>query len=295
MVLTRPLILVTGKNGQLGSSLQAIANQFQQFDFLFTGKENLDITKEEIVQFYFKKYKPSFCINAAAYTAVDLAETDQEQASLINIKAVSNLAKACKEFSCIFLHISTDYVFRGDQQRPYLETDITDPVNFYGYTKRAGEEQALAVCAQTFIIRASWLYSEYGKNFVKTMLNLFQTKKEIAVVGDQFGAPTYAKNLSEALLKICSQPIENLLHQAGIYHFSDKGNITWFDFASEIKKQTGTLCHINKITTEEYPTPAKRPHYSVFNTSKFKTNFELEMKDWKNSLASCLHQLGQSG
>ncbi len=288
----QPLILVTGKDGQLGRSLQAIAKCFDQFDFLFTDKETLNITDSVNVHHFFEKNKPAFCINTAAYTAVDLAETEREQAFLVNATAVSNLAKACKLYNCVLLHISTDYVFNGEKDTHYVESDKTNPVNYYGYTKRAGEEIALLECNKTFIIRASWLYSEYGKNFVKTMLHLFKTKNEIGVVGDQFGSPTYAKYFAVALLKICSRVNEkNNFKEYGIYHYSDAGNISWYDFAMGIKKISGADCSIKKITTEDYPTPAKRPSYAVFSTSRIENEFGVEIKNWEENLGECLKNI----
>ncbi|MFZ1801255.1 MAG: dTDP-4-dehydrorhamnose reductase [Chitinophagaceae bacterium] len=292
MATSKPLILITGKDGQLGKSLQDVAIRFKQFEFLFTGKEILNLTDKENVHQFFEKNKPAFCINTAAFTAVDLAETEREQAFLVNATAVSNLAKTCEEFNCLLLHISTDYVFSGEKNTRYAETDISEPVNYYGVTKKAGEEFALQECKKTIIIRTSWLYSKYGKNFVKTMLHLFATRDEIAVVGDQFGSPTYANELAVVLLKICSQVNEkNDFNAFGMYHYSDAGNISWYDFAMGIKKLSGTACSIRKITTKEYLTPAKRPAYAVFNTSKLERTFGLQIKNWEENLAECLKNL----
>jgi len=292
MPTSKPLILITGRDGQLGKSLQEVAIHFNQFEFLFTGKGSLNLTDNAKVHQFFEKNKPAFCINTAAYTAVDLAETEREQAFLVNATAVSNLAKTCEEFNCILLHISTDYVFNGEKNTRYTETDIPQPVNYYGVTKRAGEEFALQECKKTIIIRTSWLYSEFGKNFVKTMLHLLATRDEIAVVGDQFGSPTYAKELAFVLLKICSQLNDkNNFNAFGLYHYSDAGNISWYDFAIGIKKLSGSTCSIKKITTKEYPTPAKRPAYAVFNTTKIERTFELEIKNWEENLAECLKNL----
>lgn len=292
MAASKPLILVTGKDGQLGRSLQHVANRFKQFEFLFTGKEILNITDNENVRHFFEKNKPVFCINMAAYTAVDLAESEREQAFRVNATAVAILAKACANFNCTLLHISTDYVFNGEKNTHYIESDKTDPVNYYGFTKRAGEEFALQECKKTLIIRASWLYSEYGKNFVKTMLHLFKTRNEVSVVGDQFGSPTYAKYFAVALLKICSHVNEkNNFNEYGIYHYSDAGNISWYDFAMGIKKLSGAECFIKKISTKEYPTPAKRPLYAVFSTSRIENEFGIEIKNWEKNLAECLKNM----
>lgn len=292
MTENKPLIIITGKDGQLGRSLQKIANQFHQFDFLFTSKQMLDITKFEDVQQFFQKFKPSICINTAAYTAVDFAETEQEQAFRVNATAVSNLAKACAELNSTLIHISTDYVFKGEKNSHYAEIDSTNPINYYGFTKRAGEAFALEACKKTIIIRASWLYSEFGKNFVKTMLHLFKTKNEISVVGDQFGSPTYADAMAFSILKICDQITFNKsFNKFGIYHYCDDGNISWFDFAREIKDLSGATCIIHKITTVEYPTPAKRPKYSVLSTNKIRKIFNIEIKNWKDNLKDCLKTL----
>lgn len=292
MTEAKPLIIITGKDGQLGRSLQNAAKQFHQFDFLFTNKEMLDITNAENVRQIFKKFNPACCINTAAYTAVDLAETTRVQAFLVNATAVSNLAKTCAELNCPFIHISTDYVFDGKKNARYTEIDSTNPVNYYGFTKKAGEESALNECKKTIVIRASWLYSEFGKNFLKTMLHLFKTKNEISVVGDQFGALTYAGAMAFSLLKICDHIImKKSFDDFGIYHYCDEGNISWYDFANEIKNQSGATCLVHEITTDEYPTPAKRPKYSVMSTTKIREIFDIEIKNWKENLKVCLKNM----
>ncbi len=288
----KPTILITGKSGQLGKSLREAATGYKQFHFLFTEKEVLDISNTAQVKKYFQDHQPSICINTAAYTAVDLAESDRDKAFDVNAHAVGELAMICKDNQCGFLHLSTDYVFNGLQHTPYKETDETNPVNYYGFTKRSGEEMALKNYKQTFIIRTSWLYSEFGFNFLKTMLRLFKTKPEIAVVNDQRGAPTYAWDLANVLLIMASQILTGAVPaRPGIYHFSNKGNITWYDFAIAIREIAGANCKIRKITTKEYPTPAMRPAYSVFDTQKIQETFGIKINDWKDSLKVCMENL----
>ncbi|MFT4154758.1 dTDP-4-dehydrorhamnose reductase [Parafilimonas sp.] len=295
-------ILVSGREGQLGSELKDLPAK-QKFQFVFTGRNDLDITDEAVLQAAFEKYKPVFFINCAAYTAVDKAETDQENAYKINAEAVGNIAKQCRQHNTKLIHISTDYVFDGKGVQPYKTDDKTDPVNYYGYTKLTGEQLALNNNPQTIVIRTSWVYSAYGANFVKTMIRLMKERREINVVGDQFGSPTYAKDLAEAILQIVnsewaavnkedthsSQLTDNSF--PGIYHFSNEGNISWYDFAMAIRDIQQLDCTVNPIPTSAYPTPAKRPAYSVFDKSKIVNTFNIQLKDWKGSLQACLNKL----
>ena len=223
-------ILVTGANGQLGQCLQKISSQFEEFEFIFTDSETLDITNKEEVNDFFWQNAPDFCINAAAYTAVDLAETDIEKAFLVNADGAENLAEACAENNAQFIHVSTDYVFDGENNLAYTEEDFTNPLGVYGASKLAGDELALEVNPCSVILRTSWVYSEFGKNFVKTMLNLFATKEELSIVADQFGQPTNANDLAEAIMKI----IKSEKITPGIFNFSNLGRISWFDFAEKI-------------------------------------------------------------
>ena len=257
-------ILITGKNGQLGNEIQVLASAYRDYNFLYTDIAELDITNNQLVFDFFNEYKPAICINAAAYTAVDKAETERELAFKVNAEAVKNLARACEECNTQFIHVSTDYVFNGLATRPYKEDDPTDPVNYYGYTKLMSEEFALAECPSSIIIRTSWVYSTSGNNFVKTMLRLMKEKESINVVNDQVGSPTYAADLAQGILQIA------ILKQnaEGIYHYSNNGEISWFEFATAIKEISGSSCAVNPIQTSDYPTPAKRPAYSVFDKEK---------------------------
>lgn len=287
----KPGILVTGKNGQLGKELQALAPSFPQYQFIFTDRSELDITNREEIDACFAKYLPQFCINTAAYTAVDKAETERELATRANAESVGHLALACTKYATRFIHISTDYVFDGTASTPYAEDHPTSPVNFYGLTKLMGEELAIASHPSSIVIRTSWVYSSYGNNFVKTMLRLMADRESINVVADQYGSPTYAADLAEAILAIISS--SNDASAAGVYHFSNRANISWFDFATAIKEISGSSCVVNPIPTSAYPTPAKRPAYSVMSKEKITHTFSIELKDWKESLKQCFLLLRQ--
>lgn len=283
-------ILVTGANGQLGSELCALAASFSQHSFLFANRDEVDITNMEEVVKCFAEFKPGFCINCAAYTAVDKAETDQAVAFRINATAVKNLAGACTQSSAKFIHISTDYVFDGSGTEPYNEAHPTAPISVYGKTKLQGEQEALAACPDVIIIRTSWVYSQYGHNFVKTMLRLMQSKPEMGIVADQQGSPTYAADLAAAILTI----VDSGKWEHGFYHFSNAGVITWYDFAQAIRELSGFDCMVKPITTADYPTPAARPAYSVMNTKKIQKVYGIHLKEWKESLQVCLSKIGQS-
>jgi dTDP-4-dehydrorhamnose reductase len=280
-------ILVTGGNGQLGNELKELASSYSQYEFFFTDLPELSITDENAVENFFKEVKPSFLINCAAYTAVDKAESEKEINNLINGTAVGILAKACKNHRTKFVHISTDYVFNGNATAPLKESDETDPVNAYGSSKLLGEKLALEIDPDTIIIRTSWVYSFHGKNFVKTMVRLMSEKENIGVVSDQVGSPTYAADLGEAIMQI----IASGKWQAGIYNYSNEGVISWFDFANEIKRLIGSPCVVNALTTEQFPTPAKRPEYSVLDKTKIQETFSVQIKDWKESLKRCIDKL----
>ena len=280
-------ILITGANGQLGKELKKIAPSFPQFDFIFLSREDLPIHHFEMVRLYFKTYHPQYLINCAAYTAVDRAEQEKDLAFQINAEAVGVLAAICKEQHCKFIHISTDYVFDGTASVPYKEDAATNPQCVYGASKLEGEQEALQFNPESLIIRTSWVYSEFGKNFVKTMLKLLQEKKEISVVNDQMGSPTYAADLAETILQI----ISSHPWQPGIYNYSNAGIISWFDFAELIKKLSRSSYKINPIATSQYPTAAKRPAYSVLDNTKIQQVFGIELKDWKERLAACLRSI----
>ena len=244
-------ILVTGANGQLGMEFRAIKNKFPSYNFLFASREELSIDDEDSINKYFSSCTIDYCINCAAYTAVDKAETEKEQAISINTIAVGNLASVCKRNNTLFFHFSTDYVFNGEAAVAYKETDATDPVNFYGQTKLQGEQESLKNNDQSIVIRTSWVYSRYGKNFVKTMLRLMDERESIGVVADQYGCPTYAADIAAAVMQI----IHTSKFVPGIYHYCNDGIISWHQFATAIKELSNSKCIINAIETLAYPTP----------------------------------------
>ncbi len=279
-------ILVTGANGQLGNEIRAIATSFPSLNILFTGKDELNITNREAVRKYFIDNEPKAVINCAAYTAVDKAESEQEAATLVNATATGYLAEACNLINIPFIHVSTDFVFDGRKAQPYLETDETNPLGVYAKSKLEGEILALKNHTKTIIVRTSWVYSSYGNNFVKTMLRLGNERPELRVVNDQFGCPTYARDLADALLKITL--LSDALKPWGIYHFSNEGEISWFDFAKEILLLKGIETPVHPISTAQFPTPAKRPAYSVMSKQKIIRTFGIHPKPWKQSLTECL-------
>ncbi len=282
-----PKILVTGSNGQLGKELKRLAPGFPEFEFIFLSREDMPVHHFEMVRHYFSVYSPDYVINCAAYTAVDRAEAEKDRAFQINGEAVGVLAAICKERGIKLVHISTDYVFDGTASSPYREDDATNPQSVYGASKLEGEKQAQHFNPDCIIIRTSWVYSEYGKNFVKTMLKLMSEKEEISVVYDQLGSPTYAADLADAILQI----IHSGKWQPGIYHYCNEGIISWYDFAVMIKKLTGSTCKINPIPTSQYPTAAKRPAYSVLDTAKIQMVFGVKLKNWRDSLKVCMEHL----
>lgn len=274
-----PLIIVTGAEGQLA---QALKDQMFDAEVRFFNKAKFNLTDSVQLETVFIKYRPTLIINTAAYTQVDEAETNQEKAEKVNSTGVGNLATLCEKFDCKLIHISTDYVFDGEKQSPYTEEDKTNPVTAYGSTKLNGEKLIQSADLPVFaIIRTSWLYSQYGHNFYKTMLRLAATKNELQVVDDQTGCPTNANDLAEALLKIASQLNEK---NSGIYHFSNAGATTWYGFAQAIFKKHNLDIKVNRVTSEQFPTPAKRPHYSVLDHTKIKGAFSLNIKNWQESL-----------
>ena len=277
-------ILVTGANGQLGQEFQQLEKNFPSLNFLFVSKNELSIADENAVNTFFKNKQIDICINCAAYTAVDKAETDKETAIAVNAIAVGYLAKACKNHNAKFIHISTDYVFDGKGIKPFTENDQTNPVNFYGQTKLSGELNAIKENEETIIIRTAWVYSSFGNNFVKTMIRLMNERESIGVINDQYGCPTFAADLAQAIMQIIVG--NNFI--AGIYHYSNKGKISWYDFAKEISQQINSHCVVNEITTSQFPTPAARPSYSVLDTSKIAETFNITITEWKESLQKCL-------
>lgn len=285
--IMKPIIAVSGKNGQLGRELENLSVNYPQFRFIFCNRSELDITRPDQVQQFFQAHQPAFFINTAAYTAVDKAETEQEEAYKTNAEAVGFLAVQAKKYNSTFITFSTDYVFNGKASRPYKEDDPADPINYYGYTKQAGEQLALNNWENTVIIRTSWVYSAHGNNFVKTMLRLMKERKDINVVNDQVGSPTYAKDLAQAVLLM----IATERPAYGIFHFSNEGAISWFDFASEIRRLTASGSNVHAVPTSGFPTPAKRPAYSVLSKDKIVSAFNIQLTSWEKSLEACIGQL----
>ncbi|MBL7720858.1 MAG: dTDP-4-dehydrorhamnose reductase [Chitinophagaceae bacterium] len=284
---SKPRILVTGANGQLGKELKQLQALYPQYEFIFLSREDLPIHHFELVRNFFKGYHPQYLINCAAYTAVDRAETEKDLAFQVNGEAVGVLAAVCKEYGTRFLHISTDYVFDGTATTPYKEDAPTNPQSVYGASKLEGEKEALHFNPDSIIIRTSWVYSEFGRNFVKTMMKLMGEKDQLYVVNDQIGSPTYAADLADVIMQIISSG----KWSPGIYHFSNEGVISWFDFATAIRDLTESTCKVTAIPTTSYPTPAKRPVYSVLDKSKIDGTFGITPKDWKDSLRGCLDRL----
>ncbi len=290
------VVLVTGSNGQLGQALQSVAGNYPSIDFVFCNSSELDITNLEQCKVVFNQHKPNFCINAAAYTAVDKAESEPEKAFKINVNGAENLALVCKDFETTLLHVSTDFVFSGDFSTPlemtkgYTETDKPNPTGVYGLTKLQGEQAIQATWEKHFIIRTSWVYSEFGNNFMKTMLRLASERDTLSVVDDQIGTPTYAVDLANTLLKIVtSSGVEKSNY--GIYNFSNEGKCSWYDFAKEIFIQKDIEIDLKPIPTTEFPTPANRPAFSVLDKTKIKETFHVDIKNWKDSLKTALQRI----
>jgi dTDP-4-dehydrorhamnose reductase len=280
------VVLVTGGSGQLGQALQSCTNQFPEIDFHFFSSAELDITNLEQCKNVFQQVKPDFCINAAAYTAVDKAESEPEKAQLINVQGPRNLAEVCKDLEVVLLHISTDFIFDGTSKKPYTEEDIPNPTGVYGQTKLDGEKAIQSILEKYFIIRTSWVYSEFGNNFMKTMLRLGSERDSLSVVNDQIGTPTNAVDLAKALIRIINfcHPEFSSASVYGIYNFSNEGECSWFDFAKKIFEINNISIDLKPIPTSSYPTPAKRPVYSVLDKSKFKKIFGVEVMEWERSL-----------
>ena len=282
-------VLVTGANGQVGSELHSIVqnNRFDEFSFYFTDKESLGITNKAEVKKFCKDNKIKVIINCAAYTAVDKAEDDRQNADLINNVAVESLSQIAKEKTIQMIHISTDYVFDGTNCKPYVEEDEENPTSVYGRTKLDGEKAMCSVAPEnSLILRTSWVYSSFGSNFVKTMLRLGKEQDELGVIFDQIGTPTYARDLAKSILHILTSGYKN--KRVEIYHYSNEGVCSWYDFAKAIFDFSDIPCRLNPISTEQYPTPAKRPHYTLLDKSKIKDRFMLDIPYWRDSLQECL-------
>lgn len=281
-------ILVTGANGQLGSELKALSKEFD-YEFFFTSKDELDICNVQNLENYAKNKAITHIINCAAYTAVDKAETSKDLANNINNLGVKNLAQISKDLRISLVHISTDYVFNGKNFKPYTETDVPDPKGVYAQTKLDGERAMQEINpANSIILRTSWVYSIYGNNFVKTMIKLATQRQELNVVFDQIGTPTHAKSLAKTILKIMPCLANK---EVEIYHYSNEGVCSWYDFAKEIMDIYKLSCKIQPIHTSEYPTPAKRPHYSVLDKTKIKNEFNIKISHWKDELKICLKNI----
>ena len=302
------VVLVTGANGQLGQAIQSISGKYPEIDFVFCSSSELDISNLENCQAVFSTYQPHFCINTAAYTAVDKAESEPAKAFDINANGAENLAITCKKFNTILIHISTDFVFDAyfsdgiayydrELRLPLksdfglTETDVPFPSGVYGLTKLQGEQAIQANWEKHFIIRTSWVYSQFGNNFMKTMLRLASERDTLSVVSDQIGTPTNAVDLAEVLIVIMVSSFKFQVSSFGIYNFSNEGQCSWYDFAKEIFHQKGVSIDLKPIPTSAYPTPAKRPAYSVLDKTKIKSTFGVEIKEWQTSLARCINQL----
>ena len=280
-------ILITGCNGQLGNEMQLQAAKNTQYNYFFTDVAELDITNRDAVVSFVKDNEIDCIVNCAAYTAVDKAEENEELANLLNNIAPGYLAEAVETRGGALIQISTDYVFDGTAHIPYKETESTCPNSVYGRTKLAGEQNAQAHCKNTVIIRTAWLYSTFGNNFVKTMIRLGKEKEQLGVIFDQIGTPTYAGDLADAIMTVINKGIV-----PGVYHFSNEGTISWYDFTKAIHRIAGIkACKVNPLHTEEYPTPAARPHYSVLDKTKIKQTYGIEVPYWQDSLAECIAKL----
>jgi dTDP-4-dehydrorhamnose reductase len=280
------VVLVTGANGQLGQAIRFIASNYPNIDFIFCSSSDLDITNKDNCESVFNKEKPDFCINAAAYTAVDKAESEPEKAHLINCIGAKNLAEASKNYNTKLIHVSTDFVFDGSKNEPYNETDLPNPKGVYGQTKLEGEKAIQEVFDAYYIIRTSWVYSQFGNNFMKTMLRLASERTSLSVVNDQIGTPTNAVDLAHAILKIVTSCHAELVSASsyGIYNFSNEGQCSWFDFAKKIFEINRVKIDLIPIPTTQFPTPAARPKYSVLDKTKIKTTFGIEIKPWKQAI-----------
>ena len=285
-------VLITGSNGQLGSEIKKLATNYSKLDFIFKDLPELDICNFEALQAFIMDNNINAVINCAAYTAVDKAEEDAEIAEKVNSKGVINIVNALQTVNGKLIHISTDYVFDGDHFLPYKETDPVSPVGVYGETKRAGELAVINSDIDSIVIRTSWLYSSNGNNFVKTMLRLGKEKESLGVIFDQVGTPTYARDLAKTCLEILTGVNALKISKNGnLYHYSNEGVASWYDFAISIMELGGENCKVKPIQTKDYPTLAKRPKYSVLNKYKIKTDFKIEIPYWRDSLKDCIEKI----
>ena len=291
-------ILVTGSKGQVGQELQVLASQFPNFSFTFVDIDELDITDAKAVQAFFPKYSFAYCINCAAYTAVDKAESNADIAKKVNVDGVYHLAQSCLLYQIAYIQLSTDYVYHNDWNTPLTEDAPTNPQSVYARTKLQGDEMAQKIMPSSTIIRTSWVYSSFGHNFVKTMLRLGKERDALQVVVDQIGTPTYARDLALGILQMIDKVENNKVNSAalsGIFHFSNEGVTSWYDFATAIFEIENIECTVNPIPTTNYPTPAKRPPFSVLDKTKFKNTFGLSIPHWRVALKNCLEVLKKQG
>jgi dTDP-4-dehydrorhamnose reductase len=285
-------VLITGSNGQLGSEIKELAANYKKIDFFCKDLPDLDICNFNLLQSFITENNINAVINCAAYTAVDKAEEDAEIAERVNSMGVSNLVNALDKVNGKLIHISTDYVFDGDHFSPYKESDPVNPIGVYGETKRAGELAVINSDIDSIVIRTSWLYSSYGNNFVKTMLRLGNEKENLGVIFDQVGTPTYARDLAKTCLEILAGANSVKISKDGnLYHYSNEGVASWYDFAISIMELGGENCKVKPIQTKDYPTLAKRPQYSVLNKFKIKTDFKIEIPYWRDSLKDCIEKI----
>jgi len=285
-------ILVTGANGQLGWELGQLASNYPAFKFVLVDRSQLDLAFPESFEKIIQTIAPDCIINTAAYTAVDKSETEKELSYTVNATAVEALAVICKNLVIPFITYSTDYVFDGAATAPYNTSTKVDPVNYYGSTKAAGEKMAMEANEDSIVIRTSWVFSSHGNNFVKTMLRLMKERDQLKIVADQKGRPTYAKDLALATMKMI-EAMNAGKTVKGIYHFANGGETTWFDFAATIKAIAGLTCDVQPIETKDFPTPAKRPAYSVLDTSKIEQDVEMDIRHWEDALKECIELLSK--
>lgn len=280
-------ILITGCNGQLGNEMQLLESQYPQYQWYNTDVQELDISNQQAIEQFVAAHEIDGIVNCAGYTAVDKAEENEELCAMLNQHAPAYLAAAVEKRGGWMVHISTDYVFDGTHHTPYVETDEPCPNSVYGRTKLAGEQEVMQHCKRSVIIRTAWLYSTFGNNFVKTMIRLGKERPELGVIFDQIGTPTYAGDLTKVIMAVVEKGI-----MPGIYHFSNEGVISWYDFTKAIHRLAGiTTCHVRPLHTAEYPTSANRPHYSVLDKTKIKTVYGIEIPYWEESLKDCIKKL----
>ena len=285
-------VLITGSNGQLGSEIKELATRYKKINFIFKDIPELDICNFNLLQSFIIDNNIDTVINCAAYTAVDKAEEESIIAAKVNSEGVLNIVNALQTVNGKLIHISTDYVFNGNHHIPYKESDSVSPIGVYGETKRSGELAVINADIDSIVIRTSWLYSSYRNNFVKTMMRLGNEKENLGVIFDQVGTPTYARDLAKACLEIlCGDSSENISKNGKIYHYSNEGVTSWYDFAISIMELGGETCKVKPIQTKDYPTLAKRPHYSILNKTKIKSDFKIEIPYWRDSLKDCIEKI----